>query len=255
MPCAGYAPFSVSPAQDAVLDAIIERAQPGSVAVLDLDGCLFDNRSRQVHIIHEFAAQADHPALCRVERAHFSDWSLSRALRAAGVAEDVVAAVRGPLRSFWADRFFTSEYVAHDLAMPGAVRLARAVHAAGAHIAYLTGRDCDMHQGSHQALCRFGFPVPGQGATLLTKPDPRMSDEAWKRAAVSSLFALGRPAIFLDNEPANANLFHQLCPDALVVFVSSDHSFRPDLADPSLPVIRGFLRTSDRGELPEGHAC
>lgn len=245
MSCAGYAPFAVSTAQDAVLDSILAAAGPGDVAVLDLDGCLFDNRWRQVQIFQEFAAHRNLPALYSVGVEHFSDWSLSRTLKEAGVDPTLVDQISADLRRFWAARFFTSEYVSFDTPMPGAVRLVRALRAQGMHIAYLTGRDRNMHEGSAHTLLRFGFPAPGAEATLLTKPDSETADEDWKEAALPQVAALGRPTIFLDNEPANINLFHRTFPAALSVFVSTDHSHRPDRADPALPVIRGFLRTGD----------
>lgn len=246
MSCAGYAPLLVSTAQDAVLDTIVASAGPGTVAVLDLDGCLFDNRPRQVQIIHEFAAHTDQVDLAVVELSHFSDWSLTTTLRAAGLSAERVAQVIVPLRAFWEQRFFTSEYVRHDLPMPGAVRLVRQLQRGGAYIAYLTGRDDVMYAGSVETLCRFGFPQPGDGATLLCKPDAALSDDAWKRDALDLVRQLGKATLFMDNEPVNANLFADACLDALVVFVSTDHSPRTDRPHPDLPVIRGFLRTDDR---------
>ena len=245
MTCAGYAPFAVSPAQDAVLDRILDRPGAGDVAVLDLDGCLFDNRWRQVQILQEYACHRDQPALFAVRVEHFSDWSLSRTLRNAGVDPDLVEGLRADLRAFWEVRFFDGAYVTHDHPMPGAVRLVRALHARGVRIVYLTGRDDGMHAGTAATLARFGFPAPGAQATLLTKPDAAMTDEDWKAAALSQVAALGPPSLFLDNEPVNVNLFHRRFPGAMVVFVSSDHSFRPDQPAPALPSIRGFLRTTD----------
>lgn len=245
MRCAGYAPFAVSRTQDAVLDSILARAAPGRVAVLDLDGCLFDNRWRQIQIFREYACHRTLPALFKVGVEHFSDWSLSRTLENGGVDPALVHEIRSDLRQFWSERFFTSEYVGHDHPMPGAVRLVRALHGAGVHVTYLTGRDSGMHEGTARSLSRFGFPAPGAEATLLTKPDAATADEDWKEAALSQVAALGQPALFLDNEPANVNLFHRAFPQALVVFVSTDHSFRPDRPLPQLPVIRGFLRTGE----------
>ncbi|MCK6504825.1 hypothetical protein L6R53_15715 [Myxococcota bacterium] len=249
MSCAGYAPFATSPEQDAVLDRLRARPRPGDVAVLDLDGCLFDNRWRQVQILQEYAGHRDLPELYGVRVEHFRDWSLSRTLLQAGVDPDRVHALRDDLRAFWAERFFDGDYVGLDHPMPGAVRLVRALLGAGAHPVYLTGRDRGMHDGTARALARCGFPAPGEAATLLTKPDPAVADEAWKADALGQVCAMGTPTVFLDNEPVNVNLFHDRFPAALVVFVSTDHSFRPDRPHPALPAIRGFLRTDDRPTL------
>mgnify|MGYP000890692582 CR=1 FL=1 len=238
-----YAPLLRSPDQDAVLDRILATARRGDLAVLDLDGCLFDNRWRQVRILHELAGHRDWTALAGVEVEHFEDWSLSRTLRNAGVPAEQVEARRAEVRAFWEARFFDGSYTLHDRPMPGAVPLVRALHRAGMEIAYLTGRDVSMAEGSALALARAGFP-PLPEAHLLCKPDAGMTDEAWKMAALPRLRELGEPALFLDNEPCNVNGFRREFPEALVVFVATDHSFRPDLPDPALPRIRGFLRTA-----------
>lgn len=237
-----YAPTLRSTQQDAVLQAILARARPGALAVLDLDGCLFDNRWRQVRILHELAGHRDWPALFAVEVEHFEDWSISRTLRNAGVDPLFVEAHRDEIRAFWQERFFDGSYTLHDRPMPGAVALVRALQAAGMEIAYLTGRDAAMAEGTARALERAGFP-PVPRAHLLCKPDAGMSDEAWKVAAFPRLRQVGTPDLFLDNEPCNVNAFHREFPQALVVFVATDHSFRPDRPEPSLPVIRGFLTT------------
>jgi len=230
---------------------VLGRAGAGTVAVLDLDGCLFDTRWRQVQILREYASHRDLPHLFTVGVQHFRDWSLSHTLARAGVPGPLIQEIRTDLRAFWEDRFFNSAYVGHDHPMPGAVRLARALHAAGTVVAYLTGRDRGMHPGTQAALDRFGFPQEAEGAILLTKPDAAMADEAWKAQALPQLVALGEPAVFLDNEPVNVNLFRRSFPRALVVFVSTDHSFRPDRPHPDIPRVRGFLRTTDGVEVPD----
>lgn len=238
-----YAPLLCSFNQDAVLDRILSTARPGALAVLDLDGCLFDNRWRQVRILHELAGHRGWPALTRVEVKHFEDWSISRTLRNAGVQAEFVEARRQEIRAFWEERFFDGSYTLHDRPMPGAVPLVRALREAGMEIAYLTGRDGSMAEGSALALARAGFPALPD-AHLFCKPNARMTDEAWKMAALPRLRELGEPALFLDNEPCNVNGFRREFPDALVVFVATDHSFRPDEPDEDLPRIRGFLRTA-----------
>lgn len=246
MQCQGYAPFTVSPAQDRVLDAALERSGPGRVAVLDLDGCLFDNRPRQVAIFHEYAARRGVLALHAVGLQHFQDWNQRRTLANAGLPPQLVDEIHQDLREFWWERFFSSTYVRLDHPLPGAVRLARQLHDAGTHVVYLTGRDRSMHPGTVATLQRYGFPDPeDQRVSLLTKPSPETSDEDWKSLALPRVEGLGQPVLCMDNEPTNCNLFHKAYPAALVVFVSTDHSSRPVQPHPSLPWIRGFLRTSD----------
>lgn len=236
-----YRPWFRSPAQSKLLDRMVGAMAPGAVAVLDLDGCMFDTRGRQVRILWEYANQFGVPELLPVTVDHFEDWSMDTTLANAGVAPHVVEAHRDPLRAFWFERFFSSEYMLYDRPMPGAVGFVRALQARGAHIVYLTGRHDAMRPGTLQSLARFGFPL-GPHAQLITKPTFDMDDTAFKDQALLRIEALGTPALFLDNEPANVNLFHARHPDALVVFVATDHSPRPDRPAAALPVLRGFLR-------------
>jgi len=79
MRCHGYEPLHQSADQDEVLSASlrIARAAPsGSVAVLDLDGTLFDTRPRQVQILREWGSLMGVSAVYRVQEGHFIDWSL-----------------------------------------------------------------------------------------------------------------------------------------------------------------------------------
>lgn len=242
----GYDPLAWTPEGAALVARIVARAAaagPGHAAVLDLDGCLFDTRPRQIHIFRELAGQRGWPELARVEVAHIRDWSLRNALLAAGL-DPVWVETHGPeIREFWERRFFRGEYVLHDHAMPGAPEFVRALHATGVHVVYLTGRDDRMREGTEAALRRFGFPQGVERATLLTKADPAEEDVVWKERALEMVATLGHVVLYLDNEPANVNLFRRVHPEALVVFVETDHSFRKDEPDPSIPWLRSFLRT------------
>jgi hypothetical protein len=238
----GYRPLHTSAAQDAVLDAIVARAEPGAVCVFDLDGCLFDTRHRQARLFAELGAHLDLPWLARVEPLHFVDWDPAHTLRRAGIAEDRVAAVLPALEAHFREHFFTSRAVRWDHAMPGAVALVRACSARGAQVLYLTGRHAPMREGTEENLLPWGFPWQDGHSALWTKRSAAQGDTAWKAEALDRLPRLGRPVVFLDNEPSNVNLFHQRHPDALTVFVDTDHSPRPARPDPALPQVRGFLR-------------
>lgn len=243
----GYSPYESSPEQDALLDQIIaEAASHGDagVGVFDLDGCVFDTRSRQVHIFREFASHNDCLDLYAVEAHHFKDWDLGNTLRNAGIADEIISAVLDDLKKFWFDRFFTSRYVTFDHAMPGAVDLVNRCRAAGLQIVYLTGRDETMRAGTEESLRGFGFPLDGAECRLFVKPDFQTDDTEFKDAALKTISGMAAPVIFLDNEPANVNKFHERYPNAMVVFVETDHSPRPDEPHPSLPWLRSFSRTA-----------
>jgi phosphoglycolate phosphatase-like HAD superfamily hydrolase len=240
----GYAPFDVTPESAALVRRIVSHAQaagPGHVAVLDLDGCLFDTRPRQIHIFHELAARPGMEPLARVRAEHLTDWSIPGALRRAGLPEDFVAAHTDTVRRFWAERFFASRSLVHDHAMPGAPALVRALWDAGLHLVYLTGRDEGMRPGTEEALRRFAFPFDAPRTGLVMKPDAQADDTTFKEGALAAISELGRVVLYLDNEPANVNVFTRVHPEALVVFVETDHSPRPDEPDPRLPWLRSFL--------------
>lgn len=241
----GYAPLAWSPESGALVERILGHARAkgeGHVAVLDLDGCLFDTRPRQVQIFRELAGHAGLLPLVKVGTEHFVDWSIRDTLRNAGVDEAWIAEHLDVVRAWWEERFFTSDYVLYDHAMPGAPELVRDLHAAGLHVVYLTGRDEKMRAGTEEALRRHGFPLASTRTTLLTKPRFNMDDTVFKEQALEIVASLGHVVLYLDNEPANANLFRRAHPDALVVFVETDHSPRPDEPDPEIPWLRSFLR-------------
>ncbi len=240
----GYAPLDWSEEGAELLGRITTHATtmgPGHVAVFDLDGCLFDTRPRQVQILRELAARSGFDPLYRVGVDHFVDWSLRTTLGNAGVDADWVETHFHDVRSWWERHFFTSAYVLYDHAMPGAAALVREVHAAGLHCVYLTGRDETMRVGTEHALRRFGFPFDEAGATLLVKPDFRTDDTEFKEGALEIVAAMGHVVLYLDNEPANVNLFRRRHPESLVVFVETDHSPKPIEPDPEIPWLRSFV--------------
>ena len=241
----GYSPFETSAEQDALLDRIIATAtQHGEagVGVFDLDGCLFDTRPRQVHIVREFANQHDALDLYAVSTAHFKDWDLGHTLLNAGIARARVGTLIEALKTFWFTRFFSSRYVNFDHAMPGAVDLVCQCRAAGMQIVYLTGRDETMRAGTEASLRGFGFPLDGGECRLMVKPDFESDDTEFKDQALSVIAKMGEPVLFLDNEPANVNKFRERHPSAVVVFVETDHSPRLDEPDAAIPWLRSFMR-------------
>ena len=243
----GYAPLDVSPENAALVARIVAHAQAkgrGHVAVLDLDGCLFDTRPRQVRIFRELASRSGLDALYRVREEHFADWSIPTTLRNAGLGEDFVGTHGGTVRAWWQDHFFTSAYVEHDHAMPGAPQLVRALHEAGLHLVYLTGRDETMRAGTERSLRAWGFPFGIERTNLLVKPTFTMDDTEFKGQALDIVARLGEVTLYMDNEPANVNMFQRVHPESLVVFVETDHSPRPDEPDASLPWLRSFLAES-----------
>jgi hypothetical protein len=178
--------------------------------------------------------------LAKVQPGHFKDWSIRNTLLNIGLSAARADTIHDEVNAYWFKTFFTSDYVIYDHAMPGGPALVRALHSAGIHVVYLTGRDETMRAGTEASLLRFGFPL-GERATLIVKPDFETDDTLFKGEAMKEIASFGEPIIFLDNEPSNVNRFKDDCPEALVVFVETDHSPKPVDPYASLPRIKGFL--------------
>ena len=237
-----YTPFHHSAEQSQVLSRILQRGRESDgVAVIDMDGCLFDTRPRQTHIYREVAGRNGWNDLAQIQPEHFKDWSIRNTLSNIGLSAERVEEIYDAVNSHWFSTFFTSDYVLYDHAMPGGPELVRQLHAEGTYVVYLTGRDETMRAGTEEALRRFGFPL-GDRATLIVKPDFETDDTLFKGEAMKQIRTYGEPVIFLDNEPSNVNRFVDDCPDALVVFVETDHSPKPVTPYDPLPRIKGFLR-------------
>lgn len=214
------------------------------VAVFDLDSTLFSTQERNVAILHEFAARSQAAEALRrvVERIVPGDtgWDITNDLRRHGYDDE--ACLR-ELKRFWFERFFRSEYLHHDPPLPGAPEYVNEVHAAGAVVVYLTGRDePGMGDGTRASLRRHRFPVDGDRVRTWLKPRFEEPDFDFKRRAVDDLPALGEVVAAFENEPANANLFCELFPGAEVVLLETVHSPDPPPLLPQVVRLRDYRR-------------
>jgi hypothetical protein len=217
--------------QHALMARIVERSrpvrgEPVPVVVFDLDGTIMDNRPRTVVILQELAVElrreghsaAEILAAARVESLAYL---LTDSLQKLGVEHPELVA-RAELH--WRERFFSDDYLKHDVAVAGSIELARACYQAGATIVYFTGRDLPlMSLGSFQSLRDLGFPIGVIGTELVCKPDAKIPDEAFKREEGPRLSRIGKVVATFDNEPGNCNAFLDTCPGADVVFVDTQH--------------------------------
>ncbi len=227
-----------------VLDLALDRARAGAprgVVLFDLDSTLLDNRPRQARIVQDFGRVAGLPVLLGARPEQWRGWDLEAALLEVGLGPRELRRHYPAFRRFWAERFFTSAYCALDVPVPGAPGFVRAVAAAGARIAYVTGRPAWMEDGTLEVFRRFGFVLPdGARAHLLMKPGDALSDDAWKGLAREAVDGLGRVAIAFDNEPTHVNAYARAWPRALAIHLDTDHSPRPVEVLPGIPSIADF---------------
>ena len=228
-----------NPERVALLQSILDRVRAAapskgssprsgrtSVIVFDLDGTLMDNRPRVVAILHELARHWDarHPdaaASCAKAEPEGIVYGFGENLRRLGVADP---ALHEEGFAFWKARFFADPHVKHDTEIRGAAAFARACHASGATVVYLTGRDLpNMALGSFASLRDLGFPIGVIGTELVVKPTFETPDAVFKRDVAPEVERLGELVASFDNEPANCNAFREMNPDAEVVFVDTQH--------------------------------
>jgi hypothetical protein len=239
-PDSPHSPETIDPT---VLVRVLARARsvPGAVVVFDLDSTLLDNRPRQARILRELGAARGIPALAGARPEHWQDWSIQRAMANAGLSPAEVARWADEAKQFWRDRFFTSEYCRDDDAIAGARDYLAAVAAAGATIAYCTGRHEPMRGGTVDSFVRLGFPLPGPRVQLLMKPVFELSDDDWKAEAYARLRQLGPVVGVFDNEPTHVNGYRAAFAEATVVHLATDDSGRPVPLAAGIVGIRDFV--------------
>ncbi len=225
------------------VEAAARAAGGGGVVVFDLDSTLYDNRPRQARILAEYGEAHGVTALCGLSPERLGSWSLADAMRAAGVEEPVVQQHRAAVKRFWGARFFTSEYCLLDEPLAGARDYAVAVRATGVQVAYVTGRDTGMGEGTRRCFARDGFPLPdGSAVHLLLKPSGGEGDDDWKVTAGARVAALGRVVAAFDNEPAHINSYRARFPEARCVRLATDDSGREVPLAPGVVSIADFAR-------------
>jgi hypothetical protein len=217
--------------QQVLMSRIVARCkstpgQPSPVVVFDLDGTLMDNRPRTLAILQELAfelrAEAHgHAEILGAAKADNLAYLITDTLQKLGVEHPELI---DRAESYWKSRFFSDDYLKHDVAIEGSVELARACYEAGATLVYFTGRDLPlMGLGSFQSIRDLGFPIGVVGTELVCKPDAKIPDELFKRIEGPKLLRVGRVVAAFDNEPGNCNAFREMNPEADVVFVDTQH--------------------------------
>ena len=238
-----------------VLEKILHEARESiargrrSLAVFDLDSTLFDVSPRIQKIVHELAEHSPllekHPEIAAkikdivIER---GDWGIKSAMKRMGwfeTAPDVTLLAR----DFWSKRFFSNEYLKHDVPYPGAVSYVQKLNALGVDIVYLTGRDkIRMGPGSEETLIDAGFPLGmGVKSELVLKPQKGYEDYLFKSEWFNQIPEDQFEHIwFFENEPVNIDQVRKDHPKVKIVFFDSTHSGRGTRPE-GLPVIEDYL--------------
>ncbi|MBI5203063.1 MAG: HAD family hydrolase [Elusimicrobia bacterium] len=235
----------------AVVAKVRELAGRGTrpVVLLDLDDTILSTTRRHARILREFAGEGDVASKWPEAAACLS--VLEPPPHAYSVVDIAKSArVENPellerLRSFWFARFFRSEYVIEDAAVPGAPEFCSRLAEAGALLAYVTGRDEAMRPGTEISLAQKGFPIPGRGdARLVLKPRFDTPDLQFKAEALERVSEWGPVAAGFENEPAHINLWAERFPEGRHVLVQTKHSGKPVDPHPVVGRIRDFLLTA-----------
>ena len=79
---------------------------------------------------------------------------------------------------------------------------------AGLKIVYLTGRDETMRSGTEESLRAFGFPLDGEDAKLILKPDFKVDDTVFKGQALEALASDGEAGSYIGMMRHNARVIH-----------------------------------------------
>jgi hypothetical protein len=230
----------------AVIDRVRARTaeKRSTLAIFDLDGTLFDNRTRTIFILREISERFSDmtPGLMaafeRFQDLSIIEYSLDATLTRMGVAHPAEVDF---IKSEWTKRFFSDEYQLYDMPISGAKGYVEKVHAAGATVIYLTGRDVGrMLVGTTEVLRLYGFPVGVAGTMTIVKKEFEQDDEIFKNEVSNYIDRLGEVVAVFENEPANANILQRRFPSAASFLVLTQHKPDAPSLNPGIERIRDF---------------
>ncbi len=242
---------------DKVAQQVSRQARP--VVLLDLDSTLYEVRPRSHRILGEWAGQSSSQSVDSAEKAL---WEILLGLEEAHIQYSIsdtfsyLKAQMGiscspeslaSMQQFWLERFFTSRYLAYDRPYAGAVEFVNRVHALGAEVIYLTGRDePNMGDGTRANLLRDGFPWKVPRTQLLMKSAYGESDLKHKTTAAEFVLTQGNLVASFENEPPNVVALQGIFPEAMHIFVETVYSQTPALPGKNLYRIDEFAKLRAR---------
>ncbi|MNL41004.1 hypothetical protein D3C87_1633890 [compost metagenome] len=168
------------------------------------------------------------------------DWGIANALKRAGL-DGHHQEFQEAIHEFWHKNFFSNHYLQYDEPYEGAVDYVKALHQAGARIAYLTGRDvARLGTGSEEVLKKWNFPLDDR-SELVLKPHKSMDDAEFKSDwFIEASKGPFKKIYFFENEPVNLHKLLVTCPHVEMIFFKSTHAGKAEPPD-SLPAIMNFL--------------
>lgn len=227
-----------STSEHEILEALhhaVRSHQEGTPVILfDLDSTLYEVEPRTHAIIKLWYEERRRDLIPSVERALAElaltqvRYNLRDTFSVVGLDMDdpQIFAAWQDLKAFWHQRFFSNDYLHLDRPYDGALEFVTKLHEAGAHVAYITGRErAKMEPGTLRNLERDRFPL-GERATLHMKEDGSL-DDAVHKSNVAKIFSDGNTILAsLENEPKNFAALFTTIPNAKHIFVEticSDH--------------------------------
>lgn len=202
---------------------------PKPFFVLDIDSTLVSTHQRNQAILNKFIAQfgetwADDCAQIQRAQCQFGDYGYMTSLQRVGFSprsDKVLPA----LRRFWEEKFFSNEYLHHDLPIEGATEWVHLLKKEQHDFVYLTARHKKtMWDGTLKTMASMGFPI--DDGILFLKESLEDSDELYKTKTLTQLRErITSPEIwFVDNEPVVLHSILKDHPDVRLVWYESCHS-------------------------------
>lgn len=209
------------------------------LSVFDLDSTLFDVSPRIQQILNELRIHPEilqrfpeHAPLLEAVKTEKNDWGIKDALSRVFRKNPPPMDFHHMARDFWAQHFFSNEYLHFDHLVEGSKEFVERLFKKGSQIAYLTGRDWQrMGIGTVEVLKKWEFPVPDEGSVRLAMKPMKGGDDAqfkssWFDSLTEKKF---KRIVFFENEPVIIHEVAKNHPHIEIVFLDTTHS---GLAEP-----------------------
>jgi hypothetical protein len=240
-------------------DSLLEELKKDKdiIFFIDLDSTIYDLSKRQLKIFREFASLEEHKkalpeeveALANLGKEHMSFYPQDCIKNYSG--KDVSDSFSDIFYPFWAERFFSNDYLIHDEAELGAKEFVHEVFEHGGHIHYLTGRDvARMGPGTLEQLKRDDFFPSGdecEQVKLVLKPEKSMNDAQFKHDHILKTLEQYHKGILLDNEPSNLQILKEKMDKLHLIHYDSYHMGNVEVPEEAL-VLESFAKWAEKNK-------